>query len=247
MRTCRASWKPGRSPVPSDPDFLALHYNLWVENEREPLKYACAKYKAGRGECTAHYIREHVLRDIVLERIRAVTAYVQEDAKGFQEEWMQSTRDAQAKNIQQDQKQLAQAKKRLADIEKLMTRLYEDHVLGSLPEERYQRMTTDYEEEQESLRTEITFLEEWIETQQEDADNYDQFTALVEKYVDIPVLTPTIVNEFVKKIVVHAPDRSSGKRKQEIEIVFNFVGQVDIPILSKPIILEQKPQNRKTA
>lgn len=92
-----------------------------------------------------------------------------------------------------------------------------------------------------------SFLEEWIETQQEDADNYDRFTALVEKYVDIPVLTPTIVNEFIKKIVVHAPDKSSGKRKQEIEIVFNFVGQVDIPILSKPIILEQKPQNRKTA
>ena len=65
--------------------------------------------------------------------------------------------------------------------------------------------------------------------------------------MDIPVLTPTIVNEFIKKIVVHAPDKSSGKRKQEIEIVFNFVGQVDIPILSKPIILEQKPQNRKTA
>jgi hypothetical protein len=97
------------------------------------------------------------------------------------------------------------------------------------------------------LQTEITVLEEWIETQQEDVDNYDRFTALVEKYVDIPVLTPTIVNEFVKKIVVHAPDKSSGKRKQEIEIVFNFVGQVDIPILSKAIVLEHKPQNRKTA
>ena len=224
-----------------------MHFCTCKSFEGRQDHYTCAKYKAGRGECTAHYIREHVLRDIVLERIRAVTAYVRNDAKGFQEEWMQSTRDAQAKSIQQDQKQLAQAKKRLADIEKLLTRLYEDHVLGSLPEERYQRMTADYEEEQESLRTEITVLEEWIETQQEDADNYDRFTALVEKYVDIPVLTPTIVNEFIKKIIVHAPDKSSGKRKQEIEIVFNFVGQVDMPILNQPIILEQKPQNRKTA
>ena len=73
------------------------------------------------------------------------------------------------------------------------------------------------------------------------------FAALVEKYVDIPVLTPTVVNEFIKKIIVHAPDKSSGKRKQQLEIIFNFVGQEDNSILTTPIILEQKPQNRKTA
>ena len=65
--------------------------------------------------------------------------------------------------------------------------------------------------------------------------------------MDIPVLTSTIVNEFIKKIIVHAPDKSSGKRKQEIEIVFNFVGQVDIPILTEPIVLEGTTQNKKTA
>ena len=224
-----------------------MHFCTCKSYEGKQDHYICSKYKADRGECTAHYIREHVLRAIVLECIWAVTAYVREDAKGFQEEWMQSTRDAQAKSIQQDQKQLAQAKKRLTDVEKLMTRLYEDHVLGSLPEDRYQKMTADYEEEQENLRTEIMALEEWIEAQQETTDNYDRFSALVGKYVDIPVLTPTVVNEFIKKIIVHAPDKSSSKRKQQIEIIFNFVGQVDIPILTTPIILEQKPQNRKTA
>lgn len=224
-----------------------MHFCTCKSFDGKQDHYTCAKYKAGRGECTAHYIREEVLRDIVLERIQAVTAYVRKDAEGFQEEWMQATRDTQAKNIRQDQKQLAQAQKRLADIDKLITRLYEDHVLGSLPEDRYQKMTADYEAEQENLRTEITVLEEWIETQQEANDNYDRFAALVEKYVDIPVLTPTIVNEFIKKIIVHAPDKSCGKRKQEIEIIFNFVGQVDISILTEPIVLEQTAQNRKTA
>ena len=128
-----------------------------------------------------------------------------------------------------------------------MTRLYEDHVLGSLPDERYQKMTAEYEAEQESLRTEIEVLEELIASQQEATDNYDRFAALVEKNVDIPVLTPTIVNEFIKKILVYAPDKSSGKRKQEIKIIFNFVGQVDIPILTAPILLEGTAQNRKTA
>ena len=224
-----------------------LHFCTCKNYDGKQDHYCCAKAKAGRGECTTHYIREESLRDIVLERIQAVTAYVREDAEGFQEEWMRATRDSQERNIRQDQKQLAHARKRLADLDKLLTRLYEDHVLGSLPEDRYQKMTADYAQEQENLKTEIAVLEEWIETQQEANDSYDRFAALVEKYVDIPVLTSTIVNEFVKKIIVHAPDKSSGKRKQEIEIIFNFVGQVDIPILTEPIVLEGTAQNRKTA
>ena len=76
---------------------------------------------------------------------------------------------------------------------------------------------------------------------------YDRFAALVEKYVDIPELTTTIVNEFVKKIIVHEADKSSGSRRQTVEIVFNFVGQIEIPILTEPITLEASPKQRKTA
>ena len=60
-------------------------------------------------------------------------------------------------------------------------------------------------------------------------------------------LTPTMVNEFVKKIIVHEADNSSGKRVQKIEIIFNFVGQVDIPILTESVILERAPRKKKTA
>ena len=224
-----------------------LHFATCKSFEGKQDHYVCSNYKSGRGECSCHYIREDVLRNIVLERIRAVTAYVREDAEGFQLEWMQSTRKAQDSSIRQNQKQLAQAKKRLEDIDTLITRLYEDHVLGSLSDDRYQKMMSDYEAEQERLKTEIAVMEEWIDQQQEDNDNYDHFAALVEKYVNIPELTTNIVNEFVKKIIVHEADKSSGHRRQTIEIVFNFVGKVEIPILTEPVILERISTQRKTA
>lgn len=222
-----------------------LHFRTNKNFDGKQDHYVCGSYK--KGECSAHYIREEVLRNIVLERIRAVTAYVREDAEGFQLEWMQSTRKAQDSSIRQNQKQLAQAKKRLEDIDTLITRLYEDHVLGSLSDERYQKMMCDYEAEQDRLKTEIAVMEEWIDQQQEDNDNYDRFAALVEKYVDIPELTTGIVNEFVKKIIVHEADKSSGHRRQTIEIVFNFVGKVEIPILTEPVVLERVSTQRKTA
>ena len=222
-----------------------LHFRTNKNFDGKQDHYVCGSYK--KGECSAHYIREEVLRNIVLERIRAVTAYVREDAEGFQLEWMQSTRKAQDNSIRQNQKQLTQAKKRLEDLDTLITRLYEEHVLGSLSDDWYQKMMSDYEAEQDRLKTEIAVLEEWIDRQQEDNDNYDRFAALVEKYVDIPELTTSIVNEFVKKIIVHAPDKSSGHRRQTIEIVFSFVGKVEIPILTEPVILERVSTQRKTA
>ena len=224
-----------------------MHFATCKSFEGKQDHYVCSAYKSGRGECSCHYIREDVMRSIVLERIRAVTAHIRKDAEAFQEEWLQSTRKAQDSSIRQNQKQLAKAKKRLEDIDTLITRLYEDHVLGSLSDDRYQKMTTDYEAEQERLKTEIAVMEEWIDQQQEDNDNYDRFAALVEKYVDIPELTTTIVNEFVKKIIVHEADKSSGHRRQTIEIVFNFVGKVEIPILTEPVILDSVSTQRKTA
>ena len=79
------------------------------------------------------------------------------------------------------------------------------------------------------------------------SDNYDRFLALVNKYVDIPELTQTMVNEFIQKIIVYAPFQSEGHRVQNVEIVFNFVGKVEIPILTEPVILERISTQKKTA
>ena len=39
-------------------------------------------------------------------------------------------------------------------------------------------------------------------------------------------LTPTMLNELVERIEIHAPDKSSGRRIQEIDVYFNFVGLI---------------------
>ncbi len=224
-----------------------LHFATCKNFDGKQDHYVCAKYKSGRGTCSAHYIREDVLRDVVLERIRAVTEYIRADVEGFQEEWLMCRREEQEKSIREDKRRLEKAKKRLADIDKLITRIYEDMVLGSLSQERYQKMLEGYEAEQTSLNNEVIGLEDWVATREEMEDNVDQFLALMEKYVDIPELTPTIVNEFVKQIIVYAPDKSSGKRTQKVKIVFNFLEEVEVPEISEPVITKTTYGRRKTA
>ena len=224
-----------------------LHFATCKNFDGKQDHYVCAKYKSGRGTCSAHYIREDVLRDVVLERIRAVTEYIRADVEGFQEDWLMCRREEQEKSIREDKRRLEKAKKRLADIDKLITRIYEDMVLGNLSQERYQKMLEGYEAEQAALNNEIIGLDDWVATREEMEDNVDQFLALLEKYVDIPELTTTIVNEFIKQIIVYAPDKSSGKRTQKVKIVFNFLEEVEVPEISEPVITKTTYGRRKTA
>ena len=132
-----------------------LHFATSKSFEGKQDHYVCNNYKSNRGTCTAHYIREDVLREIVLERIRAVNVYIRSDVDGFQEEWLQCRRTDQERSIRDDKKKLEQAKKRLADLDVIISRLYEDYVLGNLNQDRYRKMSADYEAEQERLKLEI--------------------------------------------------------------------------------------------
>lgn len=78
-------------------------------------------------------------------------------------------------------------------------------------------------------------------------DGLDAFIALTKKYVDVTELTPTIVNEYIKKIVVYAPDKSSGKRTQKVKIYFKFVDDAEIPAISEPVVTKTTYERRKTA
>ena len=224
-----------------------MHFASYKIGNSVINRYICSHYKGGRGTCTPHYIREEVIMDAVSERIRAVNEYVREDVEGFQEEWLRCRRADQEKNIREDKRKLAQAKKRLADLDVLISHCYEDAVLGNLSMERYKKLSADYEAEQERLKLEIEVTEEWVEQQEEMDDALDRFMALTRKYVDVPELTQTIVNEYIKKIVVSAPDKSSGHRLQELKIYFNFLDEVNLPVVNTPIVCRTTCKKQKTA
>jgi len=207
----------------------------------------CSRYKSGRGTCSAHHIRKDVLKELVLERIRAVNAYIREDAESFAEEWLAYRQTEQDNRIREYRRKLDKAEKRLAELDVLISRVYEDAVFGRLSNERYLKMTQDYEAEQKRVRMEADNLREWIGQHEKATDDLSHFMKLVEKYVDVPELTQTIVNEYIRKIIVHAPDKSSGKRRQKIQIIFNFMEDDELLSLNEPVVALSTHKKRETA
>ena len=189
--------------------------------------YVCSNYKSNTGTCSAHFIREETLTLFVRQRIFDVTAMFFDDIQGFQNMVYQQRFEEAEKAIKQKKKELEQAKKRIAELDRIFKRIYEDDISGTISHERFLKLSAEYEAEQKELTEFVKAEQTDVDTYEQDRTDFDSFAAIIRKYVGIRELTPTIVNEFVKKIVVHAPDKSSGHRRQKIEIVWNFIGELE--------------------
>lgn len=191
-----------------------------LNSNQEHLK--CSTYSADKNDCSAHFIRTVVLEELVLSELRKITTYVREHEEEFVELAMQNSIQKQSAELKAAKKRLAQSEKRVSELDKLFTRLYEDNVSGKISDERFEMMSKNYEDEQKELRQIIPELSQFIESSEQKNADTAQFIGIVRKYSEIPKLTPEIMHEFVEKIVVHAPDKSSGHRTQQIDICFRF-------------------------
>ena len=189
--------------------------------------YVCSNYKSNTGTCSAHFIREETLKLFVLQRIFDVTAMFFDDIQSFQNMVYQQRFEEAEKAVKRQKKELEQARKRIAELDRIFKRIYEDDINGTISHERFLKLSAEYEAEQKELTEFVKVEQAAVDTYEQDRMDFDSFAAVIRKYVGIRELTPTIVNEFVKKIIVHAPDKSSGHRRQKIEIVWNFIGELD--------------------
>mgnify|MGYP002167004865 CR=1 FL=1 len=191
--------------------------------------YVCSNYKSNTGTCSAHFIREETLKLFVLQRIFDVTALFFDDAMAFEEAAKKQRFQEAEKEAKKRKREIAQAEKRIAELDRIFKRIYEDDISGAISHERFLKLSSDYEAEQKELTEQVKAWRQAVETFEQDQADFASFAAIVRKYVGIRELTPAIVNEFVKKIIVHAPDKSSGHRRQKIELVWNFIGEVNLP------------------
>ena len=204
-----------------------LSFHRKADEPAEKHHYLCENYRSNTANCTMHYIRNVVVERIVLENLKEVIQYV----SNYEDEFVQMTMDS---DMRQRNRELAQKKKRLAEIQKrigeldtIFQRIYEDNIIGKLSDERFMKMSKGYEDEQHTLQTEANEIQSELQQEEKKSVDVKRFLAIVKKYTDLTELTPEILREFIDKIIVHAPDKSSGRRLQEIEIIYNHIGEFD--------------------
>ena len=225
--------KTGKSSIFSGLVFCAdcgakMYYCTSVKFEKRQDFFVCATHRHHKDKCGSHYIRAVVLEDMVLRHMQMVISYVANHEAHFRAVMGDKLKLASDEAIRVNKKKLAKAEKRLSELDRIFMRLYEDRVNGTISDERFASMSKSYEDEQAKLKREVETLAKEMDQQEQKADDVERFIAQAHKYVGLEELTPYALHEMVKAIYIEAPDKSSGKRRQNIHISYDFVGFIPI-------------------
>ncbi len=211
-----------------------MYQQRYQTDKRKQDCYICGSYKKRTADCTAHFIRTDLLTAGVTENLRKVTSYAARHEARFMKLLTEQTEDGSKRRNAAKKKELEAAEKRIAELSAIFKRLYEDSVTGRISDERFTELSADYEAEQKELKEKAATLQSELSKTLEATANAEKFMKVVRKYTSFEELTPTLLREFVEKIVIHESGALDGKRRgklrrQEIEIYYSFVGKVELP------------------
>jgi len=211
-----------------------LYQQRYQNEKRKQDCYICGSYKKRTRDCSAHFIRTDLLTAGVTANLKKITSYAEKHEARFLKMLVEQNEDGGKKKDAAKKKELAAIEKRIRELSAIFKRLYEDSVAGRISDERFEELSADYEQEQAALKERAAILEAEIGKVRDAALNAERFLSVVRRHTSFEELTPTLLREFIEKIVIHEAEALDGKphgklRKQEIEIYYSFVGKVDLP------------------
>ncbi|MET3618206.1 DNA invertase Pin-like site-specific DNA recombinase [Peptoniphilus olsenii] len=179
---------------------------------------------------SAHRIKAEAVLNLIQETLKDIKKYLDEDNEAFIRSIQNEMEEKEKVEIEKKKIRISESQNRLQELERLMCRIYEDMILNKIPNNRYEILNNQYETEQLTLSKEIKDLELVISRYEMETDKARKFISLISRYENFDNLTNTMINEFVKKIIIHERDRKGSQTsKQKIEIYFNFIGNYEPP------------------
>ena len=200
-------------------------YLARTRNYSQAPYYVCSTYRKRKGMCTSHQIRSVVVEALLLEGIREITALAREREDEFVRLMMKKSRAESDRSLRENRHELERALGRIARLDGIIQRLYEDNLEGRISDERFARMSASYETEQHTLEARVAELRTLLADAQDKQVNIDRFLTLVRKYTDIQELTSEVLREFVENVYVHQTQRIDGQKVQRLQIVYNCIGE----------------------
>ncbi len=191
--------------------------------------YRCANYKDGRGSCKIHYIRNVVLEQIVQTAVSDLADFVRNYEAVFLYMLSRKTEAEKKTELSAMRQRLTAAQNRISEIDRVISRLYEDNILGKISDERFSKMSAGYESEQKALEAEVAEIEQKLKDADKAGVDLRMLLKGLREFTEVKELTPELVNTLIQRIEVHNSDRSSGKIRVKVDIYFTAAGMIDLP------------------
>lgn len=206
-----------------------LHFAAAKSMTRNQEHFRCSNYKSGRGECTVHYIRDVVLERIVLEAVSNLADFVRCYEPVFLYMLAKKNNAMRQKEYKRLQQAVENGTKRIAEIDRLIEKVFEQNASGILSDERFAKMLQNYEDEQKMLMQEVAANQQTLQKAEQQVVDLRLVLRTLREMTDIKELTPTLVNSLIERIEVHNNDKYDGHCHVKVDIYFTAVGMIDIP------------------
>ena len=209
-----------------------MHIRIDYRNGSKRHVAYCSEYHKGKAKnpkCSSPHIMDaDLLMQTVADVLKKIAEYSISNRAEFEALVKKSLAMQQTDKTKKQQKRIPQITTRLEQIDKVLNKLYEDNVLGTIPQDRYEQMSQKYSEEYYSLKAELEQLREQLSAFENAGGRAQKFVKLIDRYADFTDLTPTILNEFISRIEVHERDKKRAKQAiQHIGIYFNHIGRFE--------------------
>lgn len=190
--------------------------------------YYCGSYKRSKDLCTNHRVLLSDINALLLKELRYVTEMANKNLDKFAKMLSKKAEKQANLNSAALTREKISCEKRIAEIDRMIKKLFEQSVTGGLTQERFTSLTADYEAEQSELKKKLYDIKEKLGNLDTQNKDIDRFIAVAKKYADFENLTPEIIVEFVDKIYVHQLRiDEDGNKSQQLDIYFNYIGSFE--------------------
>ena len=173
-----------------------------IINESGRSDYCCPVYsgtksRGGECECTCHFIGSTTANALILEAIKRTSGFARDNEADFMKMLREESAIKQAESAKSHKRQIAKNEKRIAELDALFRKTYEDFAAGRLTEKRFEQLSSGYESEQAELEKLTAELRTELDDFDTDSVRGDKFMELTRRYTDFTELTPAMLHEFV--------------------------------------------------
>ena len=206
---------------------------LWfnVNHPNKSIQYFnCSNYRANRGTCpSTHYIRADSIEQVVIAELQTIARFLDEEEDEFAAMLESKTNKDIATEQKLAESQLATARARVKEIERLYEKIYEDNVNGKVSDEWFMKLSHKYEVEIDETKKNILALREKLDSLAEKRQTKENFVKAVRSFMEMKTLNPVILRELIEKIEVFQIEGTGKNRTQRLVIHYRFVGCIDLP------------------
>lgn len=161
----------------------------WLNRKKGDIGYSCG-YRArfGQGFCSTHTISEAVLKALVIADIQSKLQLIIDEDKA-RKQFLEKKSGVRSSQTAGDAKRKREIENRVAELDTLTQSIYENMVLGKVPEEVCVKLLGKYQEESKALQNEADLIQERLDAINRDEQDVDEFIRRLKKYAGAEILT----------------------------------------------------------